>query len=127
MLDSIDELLTVAIAHDFEAPALDRDIELARVERADKHDLLRALADVDEAARARELGAELADVEIAVAIRLRETQERNVEAAAVVEIELVGLIDDRLRVGRGAEVQAARRNAADHAGLGRHREEIDHL
>ena len=51
-------------------------------------------------------------------VDLRQAEEGEVEAAAVVEVELVGLVDDRLRVGRGAEVEPAGRHAADHAGLG---------
>ena len=53
-----------------------------------------------------------------------EAEHRDVEPAAVVEVELVRLVDDRLRVDRGAEVQAAGRDAADHAGLGGEREQV---
>ena len=58
---------------------------------------LRVLADVDEAAGAGQPRAELADVEVAFAVGLRQAEERDVQPAAVVEVELVGLVDDRLR------------------------------
>ena len=96
-------------------------------EGADEDHLLGVLADVDEAAGAGELRPELADVEIAVAVGLGEAEEGHVEPAAVVEVELVGLVDHRLGVGRRAEVDAARRHAADHAGLGGQRDEVDDL
>ena len=53
-------------------------------------------------------GAELADVEVALGVGLRQAEDRDIEAAAVVEVELARLVDDRLRVDRRAEVQAAR-------------------
>ena len=56
---------------------------------------LGALADVDEAAGAGQPRAEAGDVEIAVPVDLGEAEEGAVEPAAVVEVELVGLVDDR--------------------------------
>ena len=51
-------------------------------------------------------------------IDLRHAEARHVEPAAVVEVELLVLVDDRLGVDRGAEVETALRQAADDAGLG---------
>ena len=61
---------------------------------------LDVLADVDEPARTGEAPGELADVDVALGVDLGHAQERLVEPAAVVEVELVRLVDDRLRVGR---------------------------
>ena len=47
------------------------DAELARVERADEHDCLGILADVDEPAGSREALAEAADIEISLPVGLR--------------------------------------------------------
>ena len=58
-------------------------------------------------------------------VGLGEAEEGEVEAAAVVEVELVRLIDNRLGVGGRAEVQTRCRYAADHAGLGSQRHEVD--
>ena len=52
-------------------------------------------------------------------------EDGDVEPAAVVEVELAGLVDDGLRIHRRAEIQPARRNAADHAGLGGQRDQVD--
>ena len=49
-----------------------------------------------------------------------------VEPAAIVEVELLVLVEERLRVDRRAEVQPALRHAADHAGLGGQRQVVEH-
>ena len=125
VLDLADELLVLAIALDQQLALDHRNLEVARCQRAAEHHLLRVLADVDEAAGAGQPRAELADVEVALSIRLRKAEEGDVKAPAVVEVELVGLVDDGLRVHRGAEVQPAGRNAADHSGLGGQGDEVD--
>ena len=120
MLHLGDELADRPLPHDLEAAIANLNLERSRHEGADKNDGLGVLADVDETASARKTRTKARYVEIAVPIDLGEAEEGTIEPAAVVEIELVGLVDDRLRVGGGAEVQAGRRHAADHAGLGRH-------
>ena len=54
---------------------------------------------------------ELAHVHIAVAVHLGQTQEGHVQAAAVIEVKLGGLVQDAVHVGRRAEVLAAGGNA----------------
>ena len=118
MLDLVDELARLAFADDAQLAVRDGHFQAARRERADEHHRLGVLADVDEAAGAGQARAELRDVEVAVAVGLGEAEEGEVEPAAVVEVELVRLVDDRLGIDGGAEVQARCRHAADHAGLG---------
>ena len=60
-----------------------------------------------------------------MAVGRRQTQHGDVEPAAVVEVELVGLVDDGLRVHRRAKVESTRRQAADDARLGRQRQQVD--
>ena len=98
----------------------------ARGEGAEEDDLLGVLADVDEAAGAGQPRPELADVDVALAVDLRHAEEGRVEAAAVVEVELRGLVHQRLDVARRAEVEAAGRQAADRAGLGGERQVFEH-
>jgi hypothetical protein len=83
------------------------------------------LADVDEAAGARELRPEPAHVHVALGVALGHPEARHVEAAAVVEIELLVLVQDRLGVDRRAEVEPRLRHAADHARLGGKREVVE--
>ena len=56
---------------------------------------------------------------------MRQAQECEVESSTVIEIELIRLVDHRLRIDRRAEVHPAGRNAADHAWLGSQRKQID--
>src|SRR5208282_4274672 len=111
VLDLLDKFSRRALVEDDELLVFNRHAQPAGVESTDEYDLLRVLADVDEPARAGELGPELTDVEIAARIDLGEAEESYVESAAVVEVELIGLIDHGLRVGACAEVEAAGRNA----------------
>ena len=60
-------------------------------------------------------------------VGLREAEKREVETAAVVEVELVRLVDHRLRIGRRAKIHPARGYAADHAGLRGERNKINDL
>ena len=127
VLDLTDELLHVAIVDDAQTAVLDRDLEAAGREGADEYHLLGILADVDEAAGARQTRAELADVQIALLVRLGEAEKGRVEAAAVIEVELIGLVDDGLRVDRGTEIEPARRHAANDPRFGRQRHQIGDL
>ena len=90
MLDVRHELAVFGLLADDEPAVARADILPAGAERADEHDFLGVLTDVDEAAGASELGAELADVEVAMPVDLGEAEKGRVEPAAVVEIELVG-------------------------------------
>ena len=97
---------TRALAHNGEAAVRYLHLERSGREGSHEHHRLGALADVDEAARARKPRAKARDVEVAVPVDLGEAEERAVEPAAVVEIELVGLVDDGLCVDGGAEAEA---------------------
>ena len=85
----------------------------AGAQRADEHDALGALRDVDEAADARDAPAELADVHVAARVDFGERQDRHVQAAAVVPVELVAGIDHGHLVARHAEVGAGGGDTAD--------------
>src|SRR5438132_1577773 len=68
-----------------------------------------------------------ARMSLSMSIGLGEAEKRDVEPTAVVEIELIGLIDHRLGVDSGAEIEPAGRNATDDARLRRQGNEIDDL
>ena len=59
------------------------------------------------------------------AVGLRESEKCKVQTATVVEVELVRLINDRLRVGRRAEAEPAGGNSADDAWLRGERKKIN--
>ena len=96
VLDGAHELALAAFLLDVQLPVPDREPEAAGREGADEHHALGVLADVDEAAGPGQARSELADVQVALGIGLREAREGDVEPAAVVEVELRGLVDDRL-------------------------------
>ena len=104
-------------------PSPTRDVGAGR-ERPEEEHAAGGLADVDEAAGADEPPAEAADVDVAPAVGLRHAEERLVQPPAVVEVELVGLVDDRLRIGGRAEAQAAGGHAADGARLDGERDQV---
>src|SRR5262249_36569497 len=100
LLDAADELPVTSLLGNGERAIAGLQFETARGEGSAEHHVLGVLADVDETAHADDLGAEAADVDTASRIDFRERKEGDVEAAAVVEVELVRLIDDRIVVLR---------------------------
>src|SRR4029453_18447718 len=125
LLNRLDELALPPLGRDAHAAVVDHDLQAAGGEAAGEYQLARVLADVDEAAGAGQSRTEAADVDVAEAVYFGHAQAGQVEPAAVVEVELLVLVQQRLRVDRGAEVQPALRHAADHAGLGGERQVIE--
>ena len=64
---------------------------------------------------------------MAVGVHLRHAEARHVQAAPIVEVELLVLVDHGIRVDRGAEIQAALRQAANDARLGGEGHVVEHL
>ncbi|HSV22199.1 MAG TPA: hypothetical protein VLJ17_04135, partial [Xanthobacteraceae bacterium] len=100
MFNLTDEFFHITVINDAQAPALYCHAQTAGRKGTDEHHLFGVLADVDESAGPREPGSELTHVQIALLIRLGKSKKGRIEASAVVEVELIGLIDDGLRIGR---------------------------
>src|ERR1019366_8209471 len=98
-----------------EAPLRHRDLQTGGREGTHEHHGLGGLGDVDETAGAGETGAELADVQVSVAVRLGEAQEGKIEASAIIEIELGGLVDHGGAIRAGSEAHSCGGNAANDA------------
>jgi hypothetical protein len=113
-----DKLALAALAVDMQASVFNAELQVAGREGADKNHGLGVLADVDKTTGAGQLGAEFADVEVALGIGLGQPENRHVNAATVIKVKLAGLVNHGLGVDGRAKAQAARRNAANHAGLG---------
>src|SRR5262249_58863703 len=96
-------------------------------EGAAEHDFAGVLTDVKEAADADDLAAEAADIDVAPRIDFSEGQKGNVQPAAIVEIELVGLIDDGVVVLGRAGIDARERRAADEALLVRQHDLVENF
>ena len=118
VLDGLDELLRRAVFEDVQPAVFDAQPQLASGKGTDEDDLLGILRDIDETTGTGQAWPELGDVKVAFAVGLRQAKESDVDATAIVKVELAGLIDDRLGIGRRAEAEPAGGNSADHAGLG---------
>ena len=103
---------------------VDGDFEAIGREGADEDHFLGGLADVDKAAGTGELGTKAGHIEVTLLVGLRQPQVGDVDAAPIVEVELIGLIDDGILIHRSTEIQTPLRNAPDHTGLGRQRHVI---
>src|SRR6185437_5482099 len=115
LLELRHELPVSPFPADHRSAAFPADVEVAGGQRAAEHDTLRVLADVDEAADADDPVAEAAHVDVALCIDLGERQEREVEPAAIVEIELRRLLDHRREILPAAGIAPGDRGAADDA------------
>jgi len=124
---AVTKLRHITVPGDAQGSFFDRNTETTCRKCADEDQLLRILADIDETSRARQTRTEFAHVQIALTIRLREPKKGGIEAATVIEVELIGLVDHRLCVDRRAEIEPSRRHAADDARLGRKRQQICNL
>src|SRR5450631_1580606 len=119
LLDLFEELPLFSLFQDAELAFFHQHFEAGTGEGTDKHHKPRTLADVDKTARPGQAAAEPADVDVSRAITLGHTEASHVEAAAVVEVELLALVDHRIHVDAGPEVVAGGGDAADYAGLHR--------
>ena len=70
-------------------------------------------SDVDETTGCSQPRTELADIQLAFSVSLREAEECDVQAATIVKVELVWLIDHSLGIGGRSEVKATSRKATD--------------
>src|SRR4029453_14304085 len=109
LLDPAHKLLAVALAHDAKHSIVDRDFKPAGSERTCEHDPARVLADVDKAAGAGESRAEATDVDVAVGVDLSHPKTRHVKPAAIVEIELLALLDNGVGIHCSSEIKTALR------------------
>src|SRR6478672_4843149 len=57
-------------------------------------------------------------------IGLGKSEHGEIETTAIIEVELIGLVDDRLSICGSSEGETGGRNAADDPGFGRQRHEI---
>ena len=120
MPDLLEELPLLALLGNPQLAVIDLDLETIAGERADEHDEAGVLANVDKAAGPGQAAAEAADVDVAGGIALSHAKTGHVEAATVVEIELLILVDHRIHVDPGPEVTPGRGNPTDQARFDSH-------
>src|SRR3954471_23497278 len=90
-------------------------LESAGREGSAEHDFPRVLADIHEDADTDDRVAEAADIHVAFPVHLSEREKGNVETAAVVEVELIGLVDHRVVVLSRAGIGPHQRRAPNEA------------
>ena len=122
LFDCSDEASMQSFLLDAKPPLLHACDQASRSQGAKKADRLGVLRNMNESSGTVRLAGETTDVDVPTAIDLREGKERDIKAAAVIEIELRRLLDERLVVDGGPEVIAADRRAADDPLLDRQRD-----
>ena len=105
----------------------DRYTKAARCECADEHQLFGILTNIDKASGTRKTRPKLTHIQISLAIGLREPEKGCVQPAAVIKVELIGLIDNGLCVNRGSKIEPSCRHAANDARFGGKREQISNF
>lgn len=116
--DGSDEFAVFALGDDLQfSIGAGGDDEAGDRERAAENDPFSALGDIDEATDASEAAGELADVDAAFCVDFDGTEDGNIDAAAVVEIELSRLIDDCFGMVGTAEAEAGGGHATDRSGF----------
>lgn len=119
LADLIDEFLDSPFMGDDQFAVPDFFAQALGRKGAAEDDFMRILGDVDEAAAAGDAVFELADVDVAFGVTFCHAQESHIQAAAIVKVELIRMVDDSIGVGQTAKVRAAGRYAADRPRPGR--------
>ena len=127
LLDRRHELAAAPLPRDAKTAVARLDPQSAGDEGAGEDQRPGVLRDVDETAGTREAVAEPADIDAALGVGLRHAETGEVQSAAIVEVELLVLGDDRRRVERRAEIEPALRYAAEDAGFGGERHLIQQV
>ena len=124
LFDRLDEASMPSFLLDAKAPVLQACDQTPRSQGAKKADRFGVLGNMNESSGTVRLAGKTTDVDVPSAIDLREGEECDVKAAAVIEVELRGLLDERLVVDSGPEVIAADRSASDDSLLDRQRDGV---
>src|SRR6516162_2223737 len=117
LLYSLHELRRSPFIGNFEDAIGKLDLQPTRGERASEQKLPGVLRDVDKASCSSEPAAEPADIDVSIRVRLRHAEACEIEPAAVIEVELLVLLDNSFCIERRSEIESALRYAADDSGL----------
>ena len=115
LVDSFDELLGFAFLEDLDFAVFDSDFQAASRKGAAEVNIRCLLGNIRETAAAGNVATELADVDVARCIALSQTEVSDVQTAAIVEVELIGVVDDSIGIAGRTETSTALRYATDGA------------
>ena len=121
-MDAASKLSSATFLDNSEFAILNSQVQSAGRERAGKYHLACILADVDEAASTASLVPNRLTLTLPSAVDLGHAKNRNVQTTTIVEIKLLVLVNYRVRIDAGAEIQSRGGHATNYAGLGRQRE-----
>ena len=107
------------LGHDSQRTVVNLNLETTSGKRPHEQHRAAVLRDIDEAACARQLGSETADVDIATRVTFGQTQDGQVQASAIVKIELLVRVDHSRRIDGGTKIHGAAWDATNHAGFRR--------
>ena len=97
LIDFVDKFGRFSFAKDFELTINNSGLETTGRECSREDQLTRVLGYVYEAAGTRQAAVEQADVDITARVDLRHAEAGEVQSTAVIEIEHLVLIDNRIR------------------------------
>ena len=116
LIDLVDELMKLAFLGDGQLAVAGLDLDAVGHGAAEDR-LLGVGSDIREAAAAGDSLSKAGDIDVSDCIRLCKAEVADIQAAAVIEIELIGLIDIGLGIEGAAETEAAAGDSADRAAL----------
>ena len=100
LLDRMHELAMASLGDDLQSAVPAFDLQTTGGKGAAEHDFAGVLTDIDEAANADNFISEPADIDIAFGINLGKGQKGNIQSTAIIEIKLLGLVDNRIIIKR---------------------------
>ena len=118
LFDVAHEFVDLALGGDCATSLGELDIQPAGGERPGEYHVFGGGGDVDEAAASGHFAVEFRDVDVPVRVSLRQAEDRQVQAAAVIVVELLVHTDLGEHVVGMAEVLVVGGSPADSAGLG---------
>lgn len=100
LFNVFDELARPAFVENFNLAVRDLDFKAAGRKRSGKNDRARILRDINEAAAAVQAAAEPRGIDVALLVALGHAEASEIEAAAVIEVEHLVLVENGMGVCR---------------------------
>ena len=107
LLNRFDEFVRSPFGYDLQLTTFGSGGVAIGGKRPGENKLAYILADVDEPPGAGKMRTEPADIDVAGAIDLSHAEAREVQATAIIEIDLLILMQQRLRINARTEIEAS--------------------
>jgi hypothetical protein len=90
VFDLLNKLLGLAILKNLQLTFVDRNLQITGGKSADKNNFFGVLRDIDKTTGTSQTRAKFGDIQVALLVGLRQAEEGNVEATALIKVELAG-------------------------------------